>query len=150
MIENPNISSILDISNYFIFMKKFNVGGAKMSLNKIENKILRNTYKDPRIHFAINCGSVSCPSLRGRIFKGETLNEQLHQKTYNFLNESNNVSINHQSQEIYLNKIFKWYKKDFGNVYQFICNYLSELDYNKIKNYKICYNYYDWSSNSIK
>ena len=110
---------------------------------------LRNKYKDPRIHFAINCGSVSCPPLSNRIFKGEALNDQLEKRTHDYLKQSNNVKIKHMKQEIYINKIFKWYKKDFDNVLEFICKYLDEVEYSKIKNYKIKYDFYDWSSNVI-
>ena len=59
-----------------------------------------------------------------------------------------NVYINHEEKTIYLNKIFKWFKKDFKNVIQFITKFLIEdIDYDRIKNYKIKYYKYDWSSN---
>ena len=103
---------------------------------------------DPRIHFAINCASKSCPPLGNRILIGKNIEKQLHEKTISFINNIDNVYINHEEKTIYLNKIFKWFKKDFKNVIQFITKFLIEdIDYDRIKNYKIKYYKYDWSSN---
>ena len=73
MLENPE-KNILDISLFgpLIFLKKYLVGGKKISPNYIEHKILRKM-NDPRIHFAINCASISCPPLGNRILLGSKL-----------------------------------------------------------------------------
>jgi len=150
MIDNPN-KDILDISIFgvFIFSKKFKVGGQMISPNHIEHKILRKM-NDPRIHFAINCASKSCPPLGNRILIGKNIEKQLNQKTISFINDIDNVYISHEEETIYLNKIFKWFKKDFKNVIQFITEFLIEdIDYDRIKNYKIKYYKYDWSSNQL-
>ena len=150
MIDNPN-KDILDISIFgvFIFSKKFKVGGQMISPNHIEHKILRKM-NDPRIHFAINCASKSCPPLGNRILIGKNIEKQLNEKTISFINSIDNVYINHEEKTIYLNKIFKWFKKDFKNVIQFITEFLIEdIDYDRIKNYKIKYYKYDWSSNQL-
>ena len=147
MIDNPD-KNILDISwGHLVWFTKFKVGGERTSLYKIEHQILRKM--DPRIHFAISCGSTSCPPLGNRIFLGETINSQLDEKTINFINDSKNVYLDYENKVIYLSKIFKWYEKDFGNVRKFVLKYLKEaVDYSLIKNYKIKYNKYDWSSNN--
>ena len=148
MIDNPD-KNILEISfGHMIWFTKFKVGSKMISLYKIENQILRKI--DPRIHFAISCGSTSCPPLGKRIFLGETVEAQLDQKTVNFINDTKNVYFDHDKKTLYLNKIFKWYKKDFGNVVQFIHRYLSgDIDYSLIKNYTIKYNNYNWASNGL-
>ena len=79
-------------------------------------KILRKKFKDPRIHFAINCASKSCPVLPGKLFDEETLEETLEFLTRNFINDDQHVyfdSIDKTTGILYLNPIFKWYKKDF-------------------------------------
>ena len=78
----------------------------------------------------------------------KNIEKQLNQKTISFINDIDNVYISHEEETIYLNKIFKWFKKDFKNVIQFITEFLIEdIDYDRIKNYKIKYYKYDWSSN---
>ena len=151
MLDNPKANSILDISSFLIFKKRFIVGGEKMSLNKIEHKILRKDFQDPRIHFAINCASLSCPPLGNRIFLGETLDQQLDEQTRNFITNMANVKIDHNDKVIYLNKIFKWFAKDFNDVRSFVSKYLSDKEsYNIIKDYRIKYFDYDWSLNDSK
>ena len=104
---------------------------------------------DPRIHFAINCASKSCPPLGNRILVGDNLNQQLDEKTFNFINNVDNVFIDYDTNTIYLSRIFKWFKKDFGNIKAYISHYLNDIDYESIKDYKIKYFKYDWSKNSL-
>lgn len=149
MIENPG-EDILNISffGHAIFYKKFKIGNTKISPSFIENKILRKM-NDPRIHFAINCASKSCPPLGNRILIGEQLDRQLDNKASIFINNEDNVLIDHKNKIIYLNRIFKWFKKDFGNLSQYISKYLIEVNYESIKDYKIKFTKYDWTKNSL-
>ena len=148
MIDNPG-DDILDIGfiGYDIFYKKFNVGNQNLSLQYIENSILRKM-NDPRIHFAINCASKSCPPLGNRILIERNLDKQLDKKTYNFINNTENVYIDYQSNTIYLNRIFKWFKKDFGDLKIYIFKYLKNHEYENVKNFKIKFLKYDWSKNT--
>jgi len=150
LIENPEVTSILDVTfKHAIFWRKHLVGGEMLSLNKIEHKILRKQIQDPRIHFAINCGSVSCPPLGNHIFDGTNLDQQLNDKAYSFINNGIDVKIDSANQIIYLNKIFKWYKKDFGDIYSYLCIYFDGIDdCNLIRDYKISYERYNWDTNT--
>ena len=160
IIENPNLSSIKSVSwGYGAFWRlKHEVGGEQLSLNYIEHKILREKYKDPRIHFAINCASNSCPPLGKKIITGEKLNDQLEKKTSDFINNKNNVSFNHKNKTLKLNRIFKWYKKDFEGGHQslteFILSYINDFSIKEnqkiILNYKLKYMEYDWGLNQSK
>ena len=149
MIDNPD-KNILEISfGHLIWLTQFEVGSKKISLHKIEHKILRRL--DPRIHFVISCGSKSCPPLGKRIFLGSTVEEQLDSSTKDFINNKNNVFVSFENNTIYLSKIFKWYKKDFIDVKKYIVKYLNDdTSFNQIKNFKIKYNDYDWSLNNQK
>ena len=74
---------------------------------------------------------------------------QLESGAKDFINNKNNVFIDFDNKTLYLNKIFKWYKKDFVNVKKYIVTYLSDgTSFDQIKNFKIKYNDYDWSLNS--
>ena len=150
MIENPG-KDILDIGyiGHDVFLKRFKVGNKRISPSFIENKILRKM-KDPRIHFAINCASKSCPPLGNRILLETDLDKQLDQKAFKFINNTDNVFINHEEQTIYLNKIFKWFEKDFENLKSYISIYLDDIDIDLIENYNIKFFKYDWSKNSSK
>ena len=149
MVENPG-KNILDVSLFggVIFYKKFKIGNKKISPSFIENKILRKM-SDPRIHFAINCASKSCPPLGNRILIEDQLDIQLDSKASIFINDQDNVFIDHKNKIIYLNRIFKWFKKDFGNLSKYISKYIKEVNYQSIKDYKIKFLKYDWTKNSV-
>lgn len=152
VIENPGISSVKQIGwGYGVFWRKrFMVGGEKLTLNHIEHKILRKQFDDPRIHFAINCASNSCPPIGNRIVVGKNLDQQLDQKTKDFINNTENVQIDVKTKTIIISKIFKWYKADFeinGNsLIDYINNY---KDGTKIdSSYDITFQDYDWGLNN--
>ncbi|MHA2250060.1 MAG: DUF547 domain-containing protein [Candidatus Kariarchaeaceae archaeon] len=108
----------------FFILRKHEVAYRKLSLYHIENKILRKEFKDPRIHFALNCASTSCPFLPGQLFQASNLDEYLDNLTFNFFNQQ--IGIDIENSTIFLSKIFKWYKKDFdksGGVLSFIKKY---------------------------
>jgi len=111
----------------FFYLRRFNVGGKKINLRNLENKILRKRFKDPRIHFAINCASKSCPILPNRLFTAETLEKYLDSLTISFINDKDHVFLDTEKDILYLNPIFNWYEKDFelqGGVKRFILSYL--------------------------
>ena len=58
------IPLIKDVWHY----KFFKIAGVEMSLDEVEHSILRKEFEEPRIHFAINCASVSCPPLLNEAF----------------------------------------------------------------------------------
>ena len=116
------------------------------TLHQIEHEILRK-YGDPRIHFAINCASLSCPDLHNQAFIAEKINMQLDNVTNDFLkNDTKGLMLKDGS--FFITKIFKWFSSDFGgkkNVRPFIRNYLPEVKKNNFSGY-IKYN---WNLNSI-
>lgn len=137
----------------FFFLRKFNVGGRRVSLYAIENKILRKRFKDPRIHFAINCASASCPILPPELFTSANLESLLEQLTHSFINDPCHVKYDEEANSLWLNPIFKWYKKDFrvtGGVLEFIKRYHESSKIKALSTVNIKYMKYDWSLNAKK
>jgi len=157
VIDNPGITSVNQISwGKGIFWRiKFIVGGKECTLHRIENSILRKKYKDPRIHFAINCASSSCSPLSNRILSGDSLDEQLDYKLRQFIQNSSNVYLNHDKKEIKLSRIFKWYKNDFTangmSLKEYVLQFLLDIpDWKRktvLQDYKLGYFEYDWNLN---
>lgn len=92
-------------------LKFFTIAGLKMTLNTIEHQILRQHYEEPRIHFAINCASFSCPRLREEAFTGDELEEQLQDQARDFVNDP--VKNRVQVAQAELSQIFEWFADDF-------------------------------------
>ena len=118
--------------------------GKDYTLDHIEHKILR-PMGDARIHFAINCASISCPDLRIEAYRADKLNQQLNEQVMTTL-ANEGKGLRHDADTIYVSKIFDWFKEDFksGNIRAWLA------DYKKIKqNASIKFMDYNWSLNTL-
>jgi hypothetical protein len=135
------IPLIKDVWHY----KFFKIAGVEMSLDEVEHSILRKEFEEPRIHFAINCASVSCPPLLNEAFVAANLENQLTRVTTTFINDPTRNKISIQSAQ--LSSIFSWFKGDFtkkGTLIEFLNRY------SKVKispNARISFLDYNWNLN---
>jgi Protein of unknown function, DUF547 len=101
--------------DYGIFKEQLvRTNGKMISLNSLENEIIRPTFKDPRIHVALVCGARSCPPLLARAYKADDLDATLDQNMKNFVTDSFRNPIDEKSRTLKLSHIFDWYADDFG------------------------------------
>ncbi len=123
----------------------FKIGGVESSLDEIEHSILRKEFEEPRIHFAINCASVSCPALLNEAFVAERLESQLQKVTVAFINDPTRNKITADGAQI--SSIFLWFKGDFTKKGSLI-DFLNQYSKVKIKsNAKISHLDYNWNLN---
>ncbi|MBT4497306.1 MAG: DUF547 domain-containing protein [Gemmatimonadetes bacterium] len=115
VIDAYPVSSVMDIMRFngFFRRRKFTAGGEELTLDSIENKIIRPTFEDPRIHFTVNCGAVSCPELENRAFTGEDLDRRLEAALRRFARNPKHVFLDSTAGKLYLSKILEWYGGDF-------------------------------------
>jgi len=139
--------SVKDTLFTFFTGNRITVAGAKMSFNRLEKDIIRPRFEEPRIHFALNCASRSCPPLRNEPYDAAKLDAQLDEETRGYVNSPNGVKPTGDGAA--LSKIFDWYKEDFGGeagVLTFLKKYRSgKSDFKKIS-----YQDYDWGLNETK
>lgn len=88
------------------------VGGVDLSLDDIEHEILRKGWSDPRVHYAVNCASFSCPNLPLRAWRGAGLGPALDAAARDYVNHSRGVAFNGTALRV--SSIYKWYAADFG------------------------------------
>ena len=86
------------------------IGGTKFSLDEIEHEIIR-PMNEPKIHFAVNCASVSCPPLRKEIYTQAKLDDQLTDQVR--ISMRNPLHIRIEDDELYVTRLFKWFDDDF-------------------------------------
>ncbi len=107
-------------------IKFITIGEEELDLNNIEHQKIRGQFEEPRIHFAVNCASISCPKLRNEAFVASKLDAQLTDQTKSFLrNKIKNDLSDPNNPKI--SKLFNWYSGDFKvegkSVFDFINEY---------------------------
>jgi hypothetical protein len=143
ILDNYPTKSIKDINDPW-GKKFFTLGNKKYSLEEIEHEILRKM-NEPRIHFAINCASFSCPNLLNEAYTEVKLNQQLAAVAKSFINDKTKNTIT--SNKIEISKIFDWFEGDFktkGSVIDFLNQY-SGVKISRTA--KINYKEYNWNLN---
>jgi len=141
IVDNYPTSSITKIAAKPWDKKIVTIGDKTYSLDYVENGIIRKQFNEPRIHFALNCASESCPILLNKAFTSSNLESYLTSQTKKFLNDTSKNSFS--KKEAKISKIFDWYGEDFPDVMGFIKKY-HPMDYTP-KN--ISYMEYSWELN---
>jgi hypothetical protein len=102
-----------------------------ISLNDVENEKIREGFKDPRIHFAINCAAKSCPPIRPEPYQGAKISDQLDDQVRKFLNGPHGARLAKDGGElvVHVTKIMDWFSDDFnkwaGGPVNFLKRYVS-------------------------
>jgi hypothetical protein len=131
----------------FFAFGKVQVGGEKISLYNYENKVIR-ALGDPRIHFALNCMSVSCPRLPKDVFLPETVDAQLDRESIGFFMEARNVEVNLAARTVTLSEILKFYTSDFLAKAKSLVAYVNLYRIDKVpEDFLVTFSNYDWTIN---
>lgn len=132
--------------------KLLKVDGHKLSLNDIEHRILRPLFKDPRIHYAVNCASLGCPDLAPRAYTAENLEQMLEDGARRYVNHPRGVSI--EDGELIVSSIYVWFRADFGGTDAAVVEHLrryaaTELKAGLMRHSDIDDDRYDWALNDL-
>jgi len=145
ILKHYPVGSITDIENGKPWdLVWIDINGKKYSLNQVENEIIRPQFKEPRIHFAVNCAAKSCPPLMNRAWTAENLERELEARSSSFINNKAYNLI--MPGKLKLSRIFEWYASDFGD----LINYIQGYTVVKIKpDARIDFLEYDWALNNL-
>ena len=151
----PEIDSIKDLGTLFSspWKKKIaSIQGDLLTLDQIEHDILRKAFKDPRVHFAVNCASKGCPPLLPEPYTGSRLDAQLDQVARAFINDPQYNRL--EGDVLWVSRIFDWFAEDFGDdIIGYFLNYAeAPLRDELIKNrerIRVRHLDYDWSLNDV-
>lgn len=124
VLDRYPVASIRDIKSDGVWLdpkaftgpwvaKRVTVEGRELSLDEIEHTILRPTFKDPRVHYSVNCASIGCPNLRPVAWRAETLDADLDEAARDFINHPRGVAVDGKGG-LMVSSIYTWFKADFG------------------------------------
>ena len=128
------------------------VRGVDLSLDAIEQDILRKGWRDPRVHYAVNCASISCPNLPLQAWRGAGLSLALDAAARAYVNHPRGVRF--EDDGLVVSSIYKWYANDFGGSDTAIIQHLSRFAARPLlarleSIRRITRDVYDWSLNAM-
>lgn len=123
VLDRYPVASIRDIKSEGLFdpkaytgpwrTKRTTVEGRPYSLDDIEHEVLRPVFKDPRVHYAVNCAAYGCPNLRGKAWTAATLDADLDSAAREFINHPRGATVL-PGNRLRVSSIYNWYGGDFG------------------------------------
>lgn len=129
--------------------KRVRVEGKPLSLDDIEQGVLRPEFHDPRVHYAVNCASLGCPNLRAHAFRAASLDAELDQAARDYVNHPRGVSV--EPEGLRLSSIYQWYASDFGSAEELkkhLARYAAPEKAERIRAARGVVGYrYDWALN---
>ena len=131
------------------------VAGATRSLDEIEHEIIRPTWGEPRIHFAVNCAALSCPPLAAEAYVPERLDDQLDRAVRGLVANPEHFLIDRSGTgSLTLNRVLDWYGDDFGGrdgLLDFFARFVPEEDAEFLRRpgIEVRFFEYDWTLNDL-
>lgn len=110
VLDHYPVASVMDVPDFFK-AKRHRIAGARRSLDDIEHRIIRERFKDARVHMALNCGAVSCPSLSPILFQASTVEQQLTALAQAAMNDPRHVRVG--DDRLAVSALFFWFAQDF-------------------------------------
>lgn len=128
------------------------VMGVDLSLDAIEKDILRKGWRDPRVHYAVNCASISCPNLPLRAWRGAGLSPALDAAARAYVNHPRGVRF--EGDNLVVSSIYHWYAADFGGSDAAVIAHLKNFATAPLRArldaaHRIARDEYDWSLNGV-
>jgi hypothetical protein len=151
IVANYPVKSPLEISGFFD-KKIHSVSGKSITLNDIENKVLRAQFNnDPRFHFVLVCAGLGCPPIINKAYQPITLEEQLNEQTILALNNDDFIKVNSKKKKVQFSQIFEWYTSDFTAQNESLIEFVNTYRKDQIPiTFKTSYYTYDWTLNTTK
>jgi hypothetical protein len=123
-----------------------------VTLNEIEHGILRPLWRDPRIHYAVNCASIGCPNLRAEAYLPERLEEQLDEQARAYVRDPRGLSFGREGPIV--SRIYDWFIEDFGDseegVMRHLLSYASDEQAEQLRQWgELGGTAYDWRLNDL-
>ncbi|MGI9290637.1 MAG: DUF547 domain-containing protein, partial [Gammaproteobacteria bacterium] len=131
ILANYPVKSIRKIDSAILGLGPWNkpvvtVAGIGLSMNDIEHRILRPIWRDPRIHFVVNCASLGCPNLVAEAYTVANTERLLESGGREFINHPRGAAFDKKGR-LQLSSIFNWYDTDFGENQQQRLDYLARF-----------------------
>ncbi|MGQ0531708.1 MAG: DUF547 domain-containing protein [Caulobacteraceae bacterium] len=162
VLENYPIRSIRDVRSRTLDPRgligpwrteRVRVEGRRLTLDAIEHDILRPTFGDPRVHYAVNCASIGCPNLPTRAWRAATLDQDLDAAARAYVNHRRGARFDANGR-LEVSSIYNWFARDFGGspngVLAHLRTYAAPALSERLRSTRVVAGHsYDWSLNDV-
>jgi hypothetical protein len=101
------------------------VRNTPLSLDDINNRIIRPIWNDPRTHYTLNNATIGAPNLSKTAYQGVILNQQLNDAASNYINSLRGVDV--IEGKLFISKLYEWYEEDFGGTKKDVIKHLLQF-----------------------
>ncbi len=102
--------------------KMLRIEGEALSLNDIEHRILRPIWRDPRIHYVVNCAALGCPDLQAEAFTAANTAALLEAAARAYVNHPRGARVD--EGRLVVSSIYVWFQADFGGTDRAVIEHL--------------------------
>ena len=148
VVEKYPIKSVMKVDGFFK-KEKHKVAGKEVTLDQLENEIIRKEFAEPRIHFVLVCAARSCPRLQRRAATEKNLESLLEKGATEFIPKATKVT---DEGEVITSQLFNWFAVDFkkkeGSVKKYLAKYVPDHAETILKEEtKVKFSNYSWKLN---
>ncbi len=152
--DHPGMKKPTNVSGFFD-RTKFKIAGESLTLNDIENKVIRPKFNEPLIHFGLVCAARSCPPLIPQLYTSSNVRSLLAKNASDYLGNEAQNSFDPATGTLKVSKIFEWYIADFGGNNEGIIAFVKKHapdsmsgEIAKAESVNVTFKEYDWTLNS--
>lgn len=93
-----------------------------LSLDDINNRIIRPIWNDPRALYTLNNATIGAPNLNKASYSGIDIEKRLNQAASTYINSLRGAQV--IEGELIISKLYDWYEEDFGGTKQDVIQHL--------------------------
>lgn len=147
ILDEYPLKSVMKVDGFFK-TRKHKVAGKDLTLDQLENEVIRKEFAEPRIHFVLVCGAKSCPPLRRKAATAANIDGLMESSAKRFIPAATKV----KDGVVTTSKLFEWFAGDFeksdGSVAKYLARYVPKhKDALLADGAKIKYSHYSWKLN---
>lgn len=101
------------------------INDSPLTLDDINNRIIRAIWNDSRTHYALNNATIGAPNLSKKVYLGKTIDIQLNEATSIYINSLRGVNV--IEGKLIISKLYDWYEEDFGGSKQCVIKHLKQF-----------------------
>lgn len=112
VLQHPGFRLVSNADGFFD-RDSVRIAGRTLTLNGIENEVIRPLFREPLVYFGLVYPAVSSPRLPNRAFRAATVRKVLRQQARTFIRSEEGAVLDVGANVLMLSQLFEWHRADF-------------------------------------